>query len=180
MNTEYILKNDERSQSINKRLLSRIQPSHILQPYFDPRPQETKYTKMPIYKKPSISFPVDKLTPIKRGSHIYNLSTQFNPGDNAPYEGYAINVDNESTLKNIFLVNQKHSTQSHYIPSSTSDLYNITLPVSIHNDNNIHHYVQQSYNPIFTNGHDLDYIQYTNNNPTFNHHSRQHIKTFSI
>jgi len=116
------IKDDSRVQSLNNRIYSRNIPSHRLQSQFDPRPQSTKYTHMPMIQTYSpITVPIRKEKPYKHHS-------QFNPGTRAPYDGYSTQIDNESTLHNMFMVNQKYANQSVYVPRSRSDLYNVYVP----------------------------------------------------
>jgi len=106
----------ERSKITNNRLNERIISSQFLQPYLDARPVSTKYATMPIVdlRKP-ISVPMTQTA-------TYNQHAIFNPGDNAPWSGYASQINTESQLKNQIFALQKGS-QSVYIPSSKSDLY---------------------------------------------------------
>lgn len=46
---------------------------------------------------------------------------------NAPWSGFASNINVESTLRNQFFALQK-CDQSQYVPSSNSDLYNTYIP----------------------------------------------------
>lgn len=103
----------------NERIFSRILPSQPLQPYLNVRPLNTKYTKLPIVEPRQLEFSVP-LNIYK----TYDINKIFNPGDrNAPYSGYAENINIESELKGQIYALQKCS-QSVYIPSSTSSLYN--------------------------------------------------------
>ena len=106
----------ERSNITNNRLNERIISSQVLQPYLDARPVSTKYSILPIVdlRKP-ISVPM-------RQSATYNQRAIFNPGDSAPWSGYASQINTESQLKNQIFALQKGS-QSVYVPSSNSDLY---------------------------------------------------------
>ena len=106
----------ERSKITNNRLNERIISSQVLQPYLDARPVSTKYATLPIV---DLRKPI--LVPMTQTA-TYNQRTIFNPGDSAPWSGYASHINTESQLKNQIFALQKGS-QSVYIPSSKSDLY---------------------------------------------------------
>lgn len=109
-----IIQDNERTEQLNRRIHYRNSPDQSMNMSFDPRPQSTKYVQYPIYNS-SAENPV--LYP------QYDSSKHFHPGNISPYSGYAINVDTESKIQNIFMPYQKHAPQSYYIPSSTSDMY---------------------------------------------------------
>ena len=102
----------------NKRISSRNVPSGMLQPYLSVRPVMTKYSRLPIVdprKENSIKVPIYP---------TYNVNQTFNPGnDMGPWSGYASGVNAESDLRNQIFALQRGS-QSVYVPSSQSDLYN--------------------------------------------------------
>lgn len=108
----------ERQMVTNMRTFERIIPSSPLQPYLESRPVSTKYALLPI---------IDLRT--ESDVHLiqqptYTPSKVYNTGNNgAPWCGYATNVNDESLLRNQVYALQKCS-QSVYIPSSKSDLYN--------------------------------------------------------
>jgi len=110
--------NVERYQVLNDRIANRNIPSEYLQSSFSSRPVSTKYSKLPIvdqYKQANV--PLVKAQP-------YNIGTTFNPGNaEAPWSGYASNVDVETILRNQVFALQK-GDKSAYVPSSKSDLYN--------------------------------------------------------
>jgi hypothetical protein len=100
---------------LNKRLESRYLPSTQLQPLFDVRSVETRYTHFKTHEKP-----------IKPESHNYLEYSQervFNPGSRAPVDYFFKSIDVESTLRSQFMALQK-SSQAVYVPETTSDLYN--------------------------------------------------------
>lgn len=106
----------ERQMITNMRTFERIIPSQPLQPYLNVRPSSTKYSLLPIVDpRKEINVPL-----IQRP--LYNQHSVYNPGDNAPWCGYASNVNDESLLRNQVYALQK-SSQSVYIPSSKSSLY---------------------------------------------------------
>lgn len=111
----------------NERIFSRNLPSLPLQPYLDVRPLNSKYTKLPIVEPRQLDFSV----PLNRYKP-YNINEIFNPGTrNAPFSGYAKNVNIESELKGQIYALQKCS-QSVYVPSSTSDLYKSSFIIKSH------------------------------------------------
>lgn len=106
----------ERQMIVNMRTFERIIPSQPLQPYLDVRPASTKYSLLPIVDpRKEINVPLIQQS-------TYNQETVYNPGNGAPWCGYASNVNNESLLRNQVYALQKCS-QSVYIPSSKSSLY---------------------------------------------------------
>lgn len=107
-----------RTQELNTRLYERNIPSQPLQPAFSMRPAETKHTIFPIFdRRPRATVPI-----IKQSD--YCTSSVFNPGTNqAPWSGFAKNINTESTLRNQFFALQK-ANQASYIPDSKSELYN--------------------------------------------------------
>ena len=52
----------------------------------------------------------------------YNQQQIFNPGQSAPYNGFAANVDVESRLHTLLL--HYKCAQGKYIPGSNSDMFN--------------------------------------------------------
>lgn len=109
----------QRNQTINLRAYQRNIPSQPLQPYLEARPVLTKYSILPVidYRKPVNTPLVQQPT--------YSMRQTFNPGnDTAPWSGYASNVNHESELRNQIFALQRCS-QSVYIPSSKSSLYNV-------------------------------------------------------
>jgi hypothetical protein len=100
----------------NQRIYDRNIPSQVLQPYISVRPVMTKYSIMPIVDpRAPVNVPMEQLP-------IYNQEQIFNPGTAAPWSGYSSNVNVESDLRNQIFALQKCS-QSVYVPSSNSDLY---------------------------------------------------------
>lgn len=107
-------------EELNSRLNDRNIPSNTLHPQFSMRPVSTKYTMLPIVDRhtPS-SVTINKQTP-------YNVGNTFNPGSASPWSGFSTNIDKESILRNQPFALQK-SIKSVYIPSSTSDMYKVTV-----------------------------------------------------
>jgi hypothetical protein len=106
---------------INIRIYERNIPSKPLQPYLDVRPVMTKYSYYPV---------VDPRRKIKTELNVmptYNINNTFNPGNTtSPWSGFASNVNVESELRNQIYALQK-SSQSVYVPSSNSDLYQFSF-----------------------------------------------------
>ncbi len=113
---------NERVDELNDRINSRIVADSHLEPNFDPRPVPTKYAHFPIINRrkevnePSIPYPA------------YNQYLNFTPTtSNGPSSGYRNNVDVENSLRNQEYALQHGAEQNVYVPSSTSDLYNVTV-----------------------------------------------------
>jgi hypothetical protein len=117
----------------NRRLYDRNVPSQMLQQYIDVRPVMTKYSYLPI---------VDPRKPIDVKMNQYptfNPHTVFNPGNTqSPWSGFASSINTESVLRNQVFALQKCS-QSVYVPSSNSDLYDYSF-----NPNQFQQYQQHS------------------------------------
>ena len=108
------------TEEINSRLNERNIPSNQLQPQFSIRPVSTKYAFLPIVDRIApTNTPINKMP-------IYNVSNTFNPGSMSPWCGFSTNVDKESLLRNQVFALQ-NAEQSVYIPSSNSDMYNVTV-----------------------------------------------------
>lgn len=109
--------NIDRYQQLNERIAERNIPSGNLQSYFSVRPVSTKYSLMTVfdqYKPSNVKIPT---------MLNYNVGKIFNPGNaQAPWSGYANNVDVETVLRNQAFALQK-GDKSVYVPSSNSDLY---------------------------------------------------------
>ena len=104
-------------EEYNSNIYDRNIPGQMLQPYLNVRPVSTKYSVMPIVD------PRKNNKTMLQNMPTFNTQTTFNPGtDNAPWSGYASNVNIESELKNQIYGLQKCS-QSIYVPNSDSDLY---------------------------------------------------------
>jgi hypothetical protein len=109
----------------NDRIYDRTQPSAPLRPYYQPRAQQTKYTKFATHTEPVVSA-VPLLIP-----PAYSPSKVFYPANRAaPWSGFANNIDIESDMRNQFYGLQR-CAQATYVPDSGSDLYTLqsfTLP----------------------------------------------------
>ena len=105
-------------EETNTRIYDRNIPSQMLQPYLDVRPVMTKYSYFPIVD------PRKQLNVPLVVQPTFNPHTIFNPGNTqSPWSGFASNINKESELRNQIYALQKCS-QSVYVPSSNSDLYN--------------------------------------------------------
>ena len=114
----------------NTRLYNRNVPSGPVQAYLDVRAVPTKYSYFPIVdpRKPA-------LVPMQQFP-TYHQSTTFLPGNTtSPWSGFATNVNTESELRNQIYALQKCS-QSVYVPSSTSDLYQVSVSQQQSNQKN--------------------------------------------
>ena len=110
----------ERTQELNDRIFSRNIPSAQLQMQFSSRPVSTKYATMPIVNPRAKSQIPINIQP------TYETTEVFNPGSSAPWAGFPTKIDDESKLRNQFFALQK-CEQSEYVPSSTSDLYEVAV-----------------------------------------------------
>ena len=109
----------QRQQTVYLRSYRRNIPSAKLQPYLDARPVLTKYSILPIIdQRKQIETPLIQ-------QPTFTPESVFNPGnDFGPWSGYASNVNRESELRNQIFALQDCS-QSVYVPSSNSSLYNV-------------------------------------------------------
>mgnify|MGYP005638783471 CR=1 FL=1 len=128
--------NLDRTTELSNRMAARNVPSETLQPSFGIRPVSTKYAMMPILDRRAPA-----TVPIKK-EPVYNVSQVFNPGSaEAPWSGFASNVDVESDLRSQFFALQK-CEQSEYVPSTASDMYMVKVQSSSQ--------VQQPFPGLFT------------------------------
>jgi hypothetical protein len=121
-----IRQGNQRTEELNDRMGYRNVPSAPLQPQFDIRPLSSKYAKMPIVdRRANCATPIQALP-------TYNIAATFNPGNaQAPWSGFASNINDESRLRNQFFALQRGAGQSCYIPSKDSDLYKMArLPTT--------------------------------------------------
>ena len=115
--------NEERLDEINNRISDRNMPSQELRPELSFRPVSTKYAILPIVDRVPISdVPLKQYAP-------FSVSNVFNPGNaQAPWRGFAENINVDSTLRNQFFALQK-AGQAKYVPSSNSSLYESHLAI---------------------------------------------------
>lgn len=114
---------NERVDELNERIMSRNTPDMTLAPNFDPRPIPTKYSQFPIINRRTSGN--ERIIPVVN----HNVGFNFNPAtQNAPPFGYIVNIDTETALRNQTVSLQRDTAfQGTYIPSSKSDLYNVTV-----------------------------------------------------
>lgn len=117
------------NNNIGNNIYERVIPSHEMQMNFGFRPIMSKYATMPILDNRIVSeVNINK-------EAIYNSETVFYPGTSKPhFNGFASNIDNESTLRNQFFALQKGDKHL-YVPNSNSDLYENNLDIKNHNLN---------------------------------------------
>ena len=114
----YYLCNENRTSELSKRMYERNVPYNPLQMTFSPRPVDTRFVVMPI-----LDCHMPSKEPIEIRT-VFNPRLNFTPGE-APFSGFANEIDEESKLMNIVTPLQK-ADKSKFIPSSHSDLYNNT------------------------------------------------------
>lgn len=111
----------ERTDELNKRYAERQFSDQPVKPQYGIRSVQTKYSVFPI---------VDRRTPINEPLNIYlahSSETNFCPNmSRGPFDGFSENVETESTLRNQRFALQRGADQGIYVPSSTSDLYNVS------------------------------------------------------
>ena len=130
--------NSERVEELNNRIANRNIPSQKLQAQFDIRPVSSKYAIMPIFdRRATPTVPIEQMP-------TYSLANTFNPGSGqAPWSGFATNIDDDSRLRSQFFALQK-CDQAYYIPPTTSDLYKVEVTGQP---------IQQPFPDLFTNQH---------------------------
>ncbi len=135
----------ERQDEINDRIKSRHFSDYPLEPNFSPRPVSTKYSLLPIMAKNSNPEPTVRIKPAFE--HIVEMN--FNPATrNAPFKGYARNIDTETILRNQTMALQ-NASQNVYVPSSNSDMYKVHVSYSNHVEQPYKHLFDK---PSFTQG----------------------------
>jgi hypothetical protein len=111
-----------RVDELNDRILSRVACDAPLQPNFDVRPVPTKYARFPVIDR--VTQP--KVGIVDRGD--FRVGDTFAPTHSrGPVDGYFSQIDSESRLRNQFFALQR-APQAEYIPSSSSELYRVTMP----------------------------------------------------
>lgn len=117
------------NNNIGNNIYERVIPSHEMQMNFGFRPIMSKYATMPILDNRIVSDVNINKEP------IYNSENVFYPGTSKPhFNGFASNIDNESTLRNQFFALQKGDKHL-YVPNSNSDLYENNLDIKNNNLN---------------------------------------------
>jgi hypothetical protein len=117
-----LMPGNQRTEELNQRISIRNMPTSQLQPQFDIRPFSSKYAKMPIVDR-HVRHQVQL-----QAVPTYDIETTFNPGTaQAPWSGFAANINDESRLRNQFFALQRGGGQSSYIPAQNSELYNAPI-----------------------------------------------------
>lgn len=112
----------DRTDELNNRIVSRNLSDTPLEPQYDPRPVQTKQTLFPMVKNAQHS--TEPMVPYP----MYNSYANFNPGNRrAPSSGFMQNIDVETVLRNQTFALQHGASQSVYVPSSSSELYNVNV-----------------------------------------------------
>jgi hypothetical protein len=156
--------NVDRDQELSNRMAQRNIPSEPLKPEFSPRPEQTKFT---IFGK---TMP-DRNTqcPPSRSYANYTPSKIFNPGNaQAPWYGFASNINTESTLRNQFFALQD-CDQGKYIPSTNSDLYQAKVVSQPMPQPHPDLFRKQDFEPFQPNNHGIA-------KQLFHNHTHQQIK----
>jgi len=167
-----LIQDDDRVQALNRRISGRNVAAQPMNPAFDPRGHHTKYRRFPMLDKGD-----SDATTMLTCHDMYNPNYHFLPASKGPYSGYAMNVNNESRLKNAFMANQKYADQTYYIPSSKSQLYNeptfeTTEKVLLYDSVNPHPALFEDPNQFRT----FDTNPYNIKQYGFNTHTRQEVK----
>ena len=106
----------------NTRLNGRQFSDSPLEPNFDIRPVSTKYALFPI---------VNRRKPVteERLPYVdYNQGANFTPAvSKGPVSGYMNGIDTETILRNQTFAMQDGIGQDVYVPSSSSDLYKVSV-----------------------------------------------------
>lgn len=115
---ERIKQGNQRTEELNSRIMERNIPTSTLQSTFSIRPVSTKYSSLQLidrHEMPNVA--IEK-------QHCYSVEQTFNPGNaQAPWSGYANNINKESQLRNQFFALQRGAGQGVYIPPKNSDMY---------------------------------------------------------
>lgn len=111
----------ERVEELNDRISSRSFPDEPLEPYYDPRPVPTKYAIFPMVDRRRLIH-----EPKKRYGE-YKVDKVFAPVSGGPAPISGLNIEAENTLRNQYFALQRDTMQGNYIPSTKSDLYNVTI-----------------------------------------------------
>jgi hypothetical protein len=110
-----------RVDELNDRISARLKCDTPLQPNLEFRAVPTKYATFPI---------IDRVAQRKEPLRSYLEETGFAPTQSTgPVAGFVSNINVESSLRNQYFALQS-APQAAYIPSSTSDLYNASVPTA--------------------------------------------------
>jgi hypothetical protein len=110
---------NDRVDELNTRTLERFVTDTPLQPNLNRRPVPTKYARFPVIDRVA-----EARVPIR--SYLdYSAGSDFAPlQGNGPFSGFKVGI--ESDLRNQYFALQS-APQAAYIPSSSSDLYKVTM-----------------------------------------------------
>ena len=154
---------------INQKIYSRSIAERNLDTLLSPRPQQTKYV-LPLQ---SINTPC--INPVVE----YNTQPTTLLGS---WRGFVTNINKESLLHNQIYANQKYP-QKDFVPNSTSDLYNSTIPKSDDNTIEVKFPYLFNSNIIYPHSHDLGAYKLLHkqnlsniNMKLFNNDTRQQLK----
>lgn len=117
MGRQYECRDVDTRSFISHPIAQRNIPSSNMETAYINHPTSTRKIIMPIIdcrKESNVS---------KMEYSTYHPSNTFHPGQSAPYNGYASNIDHESTLFNRFAPLQRGG-QHLFVPDSRSELYN--------------------------------------------------------
>lgn len=167
-----IYNNDERLEELNTRINKRIIPDSDVKliPNFDIRGAPTRNC---------LVFPILDLKQNMRQTQLcnYNIQKDFAPiQKNAPFINFASNVDTESHLRSQTYALQHGAEQSVYVPSSKSELYNVSVPKSSVN-------VEQPFSGLFVHTGKLnttqnDFVNSSNiGHDTFHNHTQTQLRS---
>ena len=115
--SDLLICNIDYDMQFSQRIGERNASHGNLQPVFDPRPVQTQYSDMPILDAySSTSEPI-------QSAPVFNTERTFFAGNSqAPWSGFATNIDTESSLRSQFFALQT-CEQSQFVPASGSDMY---------------------------------------------------------
>jgi hypothetical protein len=109
--------NMDRLESINSQIRNRNIPSEPLRPEFSLRPVATQRCVLPIVDNIGPS-----CVPLQKYDQ-FSVEKVFNPGTaQAPWDGFAANINVDSLLRNQFFALQRCS-QAEFVPSSNGPLF---------------------------------------------------------
>lgn len=138
--------NQERTEQLSRRMYERNMPSEPLKPGISPRPEQTKFTVLG-KQQPEIN---QTCSPQKHYAN-FTPSKIFNPGNSqAPWYGFAANVNTESSLRNQFFALQD-CDQAKYIPSTKSDLYEAKIVSQQMPQPHPHLFKKEDFDPVQPN-----------------------------
>ena len=120
---ELYYRQHDRTDELNQRVQERQFPDSPLAPNFSPRPVLSKYSRFPIFDRHMPNhIPIEEVA-------MHSVETNFNPATRlGPVSTYMKLVDLETDLRQQNVALQKGAPQGIYVPSSTSDLYQVVVP----------------------------------------------------